>query len=203
MRILGEGAAGVEPIDEAHARCGLPDGAVRAHRRHRRRRQPRRQPERARGVLRRARATCPTRSRRCWSARAGWDARRGPASTLRGRWRARRAVEHGIASAGRRPRRRVAWAGSDPRPHPGHDRQRGGVRGGGSDCPLPRPSTRPCGSGTNWPNGPLAWGEERGLAAAVATLDDLAAPRTRRSVRGRAAAPLPGGSGGSFFTEAG
>jgi len=29
--------------------------------------------------------------------------------------------------------------------------------------------------GTNWPNGPLAWGEERGLGTAVATLDDLAA----------------------------
>jgi 3-hydroxybutyryl-CoA dehydrogenase len=29
--------------------------------------------------------------------------------------------------------------------------------------------------GTNWPQGPLAWGEERGLAATVATLDALAA----------------------------
>jgi 3-hydroxybutyryl-CoA dehydrogenase len=53
--------------------------------------------------------------------------------------------------------------------------------------------------GTNWPQGPLAWGEQRGLAAAVATLDALAAgaPDDRYAVvaliRDRA------GSGGSFF----
>lgn len=54
--------------------------------------------------------------------------------------------------------------------------------------------------GTNWPRGPLAWGEERGLAQAVATLDVLAgtAPDARY-----AAVPLLkelAGSGGSFFT---
>ena len=53
--------------------------------------------------------------------------------------------------------------------------------------------------GTNWPNGPLAWGEERGLATAVATLDHLAAsaPDARYAV-----VPLLrslAGSGGSFF----
>jgi 3-hydroxybutyryl-CoA dehydrogenase len=29
--------------------------------------------------------------------------------------------------------------------------------------------------GTNWPQGPMAWGQARGLAATVATLDALAA----------------------------
>jgi 3-hydroxybutyryl-CoA dehydrogenase len=53
--------------------------------------------------------------------------------------------------------------------------------------------------GTNWPRGPLAWGEERGLVRVVATLDTLAAtaPDDRYAVvpllRARAA------SGGSFF----
>ena len=57
--------------------------------------------------------------------------------------------------------------------------------------------------GTNWPNGPLAWGEERGLAAAVATLDGLAA---HASDDRYAVVPLLrslAGSRGSFFTEAG
>jgi 3-hydroxybutyryl-CoA dehydrogenase len=57
--------------------------------------------------------------------------------------------------------------------------------------------------GTNWPNGPLAWGEERGLADAVAALDVLAAnaPDDRYAV-----VPLLrllAERGGSFFTEAG
>jgi 3-hydroxybutyryl-CoA dehydrogenase len=57
--------------------------------------------------------------------------------------------------------------------------------------------------GTNWPNGPLAWGEALGLAAAVATLDVLAAsaPDDRYAV-----VPLLRSlaeSGGSFFTGAG
>jgi 3-hydroxybutyryl-CoA dehydrogenase len=53
--------------------------------------------------------------------------------------------------------------------------------------------------GTNWPEGPLAWGEERGLDRVVATLDALAAtaPDDRYAVvpllRSRA------GSGGSFL----
>jgi 3-hydroxybutyryl-CoA dehydrogenase len=53
--------------------------------------------------------------------------------------------------------------------------------------------------GTNWPRGPLAWGEERGLVRVVATLDTLAAtaPDDRYAVvpllHARAA------SGGSFF----
>jgi 3-hydroxybutyryl-CoA dehydrogenase len=53
--------------------------------------------------------------------------------------------------------------------------------------------------GTNWPKGPLAWGEERGLDQAVATLDALAtgAPDDRYAVvpllRARAA------SSGSFI----
>jgi 3-hydroxybutyryl-CoA dehydrogenase len=53
--------------------------------------------------------------------------------------------------------------------------------------------------GTNWPLGPLEWGEQRGLDHAVATLDALAAgaPDDRYAVvpplRDRA------GSGGSFF----
>jgi 3-hydroxybutyryl-CoA dehydrogenase len=53
--------------------------------------------------------------------------------------------------------------------------------------------------GTNWPQGPLAWGESRGLDQAVAILDDLAtaAPDDRYAVvpllRSRAAA------GASFF----
>jgi 3-hydroxybutyryl-CoA dehydrogenase len=56
--------------------------------------------------------------------------------------------------------------------------------------------------GTNWPQGPLSWGEERGLDRAVATLDDLAAaaPDDRYAVvpllRSRAAA------GASFFAAA-
>ncbi len=54
--------------------------------------------------------------------------------------------------------------------------------------------------GTNWPTGPLAWGEERGLARAVEILDALAAaaPDARYAV-----VPLLrslAGSGGSFFT---
>jgi 3-hydroxybutyryl-CoA dehydrogenase len=53
--------------------------------------------------------------------------------------------------------------------------------------------------GTNWPEGPLAWGEERGLSRAVETLDALAAtaPDARYAV-----VPLLrslAGSGGSFF----
>jgi 3-hydroxybutyryl-CoA dehydrogenase len=53
--------------------------------------------------------------------------------------------------------------------------------------------------GTNWPKGPLAWGEERGLARTVATLDALAAtgPDARYAV-----VPLLrslADSGGSFF----
>jgi 3-hydroxybutyryl-CoA dehydrogenase len=53
--------------------------------------------------------------------------------------------------------------------------------------------------GTNWPRGPLAWGEERDLRAAVETLDALAAtaPDARYGV-----VPLLrslAGSGGSFF----
>jgi hypothetical protein len=54
--------------------------------------------------------------------------------------------------------------------------------------------------GTNWPQGPLAWGEVRGLRGAVETLDALAAtaPDARYVVvpllRSRA------GSGGSFFS---
>ncbi len=38
--------------------------------------------------------------------------------------------------------------------------------------------------GTNWPKGPLAWGEERGLERAVAILDELAgtAPDARYAV---------------------
>jgi 3-hydroxybutyryl-CoA dehydrogenase len=53
--------------------------------------------------------------------------------------------------------------------------------------------------GTNWPKGPLAWGEERGLARAVATLDELAAsaPDARYAVV-RLLRSLAG-SGGSFF----
>jgi 3-hydroxybutyryl-CoA dehydrogenase len=56
--------------------------------------------------------------------------------------------------------------------------------------------------GTNWPRGPLAWGEERDLDRAVATLDALAdtAPDARYAV-----VPLLrslAGSGGSFFTDA-
>ena len=57
--------------------------------------------------------------------------------------------------------------------------------------------------GTNWPNGPLAWGEERGLTAAVATLDDLAA---HASDDRYAVVPLLRSlaeRSGSFFTEAG
>jgi 3-hydroxybutyryl-CoA dehydrogenase len=54
--------------------------------------------------------------------------------------------------------------------------------------------------GTNWPKGPLTWGEDRGQARAVATLDALAAtaPDARYAV-----VPLLrslAGSGGSFFT---
>jgi 3-hydroxybutyryl-CoA dehydrogenase len=53
--------------------------------------------------------------------------------------------------------------------------------------------------GTNWPKGPLAWGEERGLARSAATLDALGAtaPDTRYAV-----VPLLHSlaeSGGSFF----
>jgi len=53
--------------------------------------------------------------------------------------------------------------------------------------------------GTNWPQGPLAWGEERGLGHAVETLDALAAtaPDARYAV-----APLLrtlAENGGSFF----
>ena len=53
--------------------------------------------------------------------------------------------------------------------------------------------------GTNWPEGPLAWGERLGLGRIVATLDELAAtaPDARYAV-----VPLLrslAGSGGSFF----
>jgi 3-hydroxybutyryl-CoA dehydrogenase len=56
--------------------------------------------------------------------------------------------------------------------------------------------------GTNWPEGPLAWGERRGLERAVATLDGLAAtvPDDRYAV-----VPLLrdlAGSGRSFFGAA-
>ena len=57
--------------------------------------------------------------------------------------------------------------------------------------------------GTNWPNGPLAWGEARGLANAVATLDALAG---HASDDRYAVVPLLrslAGSSGSFLTEAG
>ena len=53
--------------------------------------------------------------------------------------------------------------------------------------------------GTNWPQGPLAWGEQRGLDHAVRVLDQLAGtvPDDRYAV-----VPLLrdlAGSGGSFF----
>jgi 3-hydroxybutyryl-CoA dehydrogenase len=53
--------------------------------------------------------------------------------------------------------------------------------------------------GTNWPEGPLAWGERLGLGRVIATLDTLAAtaPDARYAV-----VPLLrslAGSGGSFF----
>jgi len=53
--------------------------------------------------------------------------------------------------------------------------------------------------GTNWPEGPLAWGERLGLERVVATLDGLAAtaPDARYAV-----VPLLrslAGSSGSFF----
>jgi 3-hydroxybutyryl-CoA dehydrogenase len=56
--------------------------------------------------------------------------------------------------------------------------------------------------GTNWPKGPLAWGEHLGLGRVVATLDALAAtaPDARYAV-----VPLLrslAGSGGSFFDAA-
>ncbi len=56
--------------------------------------------------------------------------------------------------------------------------------------------------GTNWPRGPLTWGEEQGLERTVTALDALAAtaPDARYAV-----VPLLrslAGSGGSFFTDA-
>jgi 3-hydroxybutyryl-CoA dehydrogenase len=56
--------------------------------------------------------------------------------------------------------------------------------------------------GTNWPEGPLAWGERLGLERVVTTLDELAAtaPDARYAV-----VPLLrslAGSGGSFFDAA-
>jgi 3-hydroxybutyryl-CoA dehydrogenase len=56
--------------------------------------------------------------------------------------------------------------------------------------------------GTNWPEGPLAWGERLGLGSVIATLDALAAtaPDARYGV-----VPLLrslAGSGGSFFDAA-
>ncbi|HET9497193.1 MAG TPA: 3-hydroxyacyl-CoA dehydrogenase NAD-binding domain-containing protein [Candidatus Limnocylindria bacterium] len=56
--------------------------------------------------------------------------------------------------------------------------------------------------GTNWPQGPLAWGEARGLGRAVATLDRLAA--TAPDARYAVVALLRSlaSRGGSFFTTA-
>lgn len=57
--------------------------------------------------------------------------------------------------------------------------------------------------GTNWPNGPLAWGEERGLASAVATLDALAGHASDDRYAVVQLLRSLAGSSGSFFTEAG
>ena len=135
LRILGVGRSRRRGRGRRHARHRLPDGAIRADRRHRRGRQPRRQRERPRAVLLRpALSSAPHpahgRGRRTAGPQGGWWLLR-----LRARWRPDRALGDPRAPAGGTAPRH-AQCRADRRPHLGGDRQRGCLRGrrGGGDA---------------------------------------------------------------------
>ncbi len=180
-----------------HARHRLPDGSIRAHRRHRCRRQPRRQRERSQPVL--LRPTLPS------APHPAHARRRGPARPkderrflrLRDRWVPDRAVDDPRAAPGRsaaRPPRR----GADRRADPGGDRQRGRLRGGGGGrcagrhrhrhAPRHQLPIRTAGMGRA--DRPGARGTDPGRPAR---------PRAGRPLSDRSAAADARRAGGSFF----
>ena len=177
FRILGEGAGRHRGGRRRDARDRLPDGPVRADRRDRRRREPRGEPSASSSSFfgdprYRPASTPAARSSRpdgsaarrtaaaTTTAPMAPAARRGPASL------GARRTSAGPRSTRRRSRR-ASWRPSSTR------RPRRSPTG----SPRPDAIDTAMRLGTNWPEGPLGWGERIGLA--------VGGPHARRVPRRR------------------